>query len=135
MRAEAAVDEALPTHQSCRFGAARLPVWDTAHEMEAHVSVVGYFEGDPIGGEHQAWLKETMIGSIRQALGTWTGSVLDLPGKADEWARYVTQVVAPQLAHRAKLRGRVVIEGVEIDPQEVAELKRRRGAKLVGRPW
>lgn len=134
-RAEVAADEALPSHRTCRFGAARLPVWDTEFEMTAHVSVVGCFEGEHVPSEHESWLKETIGHAIREALTTWTGSVLDLPGKADEWARYVTAVVAPQLAHRAKVRGRVVIEAVEIDAGEAAELKRRRGAKLVGRPW
>lgn len=134
-RAEVAADEALPSHRSCRFGAARLPVFDTEFEMTAHVSVVGYFEGEHVPGEHEQWLKETVGQTLREALTTWTGSVLDLPGRKDEWARYVTAVVAPQLAHRARVRGRVILEAVEIDGREAAELKRRRGAKLVGRPW
>ncbi|MEZ4340591.1 MAG: hypothetical protein R3B82_28555 [Sandaracinaceae bacterium] len=134
-RAEVAADEALPSHRSCRFGAARLPVWDTEFEMQAHVSVVGCFEGEHVPGEHEAWLKETIGTTLREALGTWTGTILDLPNKKDEWARYVTAVVAPQLTHRAGVRGRVIMEAVEIDAGEAAELKRRRGAKLVGRPW
>jgi len=132
-RAEVAADESLPSEVSARFGAARLPVWDTVYEYEAHVSVVGQFEGEAVRGADERWLKEQIVQTLRQALTTWTGSVLELPQKKDEWGRYVTQVVAPQLAHKANKRGRVVIEGVEIDPQEAAELKRRRGAALAGR--
>ncbi|MBX3273938.1 MAG: hypothetical protein KF729_26980 [Sandaracinaceae bacterium] len=134
-RAEVAADAALPSHRSARFGAARIPVWDTEFEMTAHVSVVGCFEGEAVPSQHEGWLKEAIGLALREALTTWTGSVLDLPGQADAWARYVTAVVGPQLAHRAGLRGRVLIEAVEIDAGEAAELKRRRGAKLVGRAW
>lgn len=132
-RAEVAAADALPSEVTCRFGAARIPFWDTQFEMMAHVSVVGHFEGDHVPANREAWLKNEITETLRQAAMTWTGTVLDLQAKKDDWARYVTQVVAPQLLHREKLRGRVVIDGVEISMQDHEELKRRRAAKLYGR--
>ena len=66
--------------------------------MTAHVSVVGHFEGDRVPSDRQQWLSDTIKHTIRQAAASWTGTVLDLPGKKDEWARYVTAVVAPTVA-------------------------------------
>jgi hypothetical protein len=129
-RAETEAAEALPAHVSCHFGATRIPFWDTRFEMAAHVSVVGHFEGDKVPSPQEPWLKDAILQTLRQAATTWTGTVLDLPGKRDEWARYVTQVVAPHLRHHTGLRGHVVIDGVEIDAGEEAELKRRRAAEL-----
>ena len=132
-RAEVAAADALPGEVSCRFGLARIPFWDTQFEMMAHVSVVGHFEGDHVPAAREAWFKNAITETLRQAAMTWTGTVLDLPAKKDDWARYVTHVVAPQLAHRENLRGRVVLDGVEISLQDHEELKRRRAAKLYGR--
>lgn len=133
VRAQAAADEALPDHVSCRFGKARIPFWDTRYEMQAHVSVVGHFEGDHVPGHLEPWLENAIVETVVRAAESWTGTVLDLPDQRDQWARYVTQVVAPHLKHHTGLRGRVVIDAVEIDAQEQAELKRRRAAELVGR--
>lgn len=132
-RAEVATNDELPGEVTCRFGVGRIPFWDTDFEMRAHVSVVGHFEGDHVPGDKEEWLKEAIRQALRQAAATWTGTVLDLPGRKDEWARYVTRVVAPNLTRSTGLRGRVVLDGVEIDGQEAAELKRRRGARLAGR--
>jgi len=130
LRAEVAAAENLPDHQTCRFGASRIPFWDTTFEMMVHVSVVGHFVGERVPNEHEQWAKDTIKQTLIRAASSWTGTVLDLPGKKDEWSRYVTQVVAPDIAHRAGVRGRVLVEGVQIDSGEEAELRRRRGAQL-----
>jgi len=95
------------------------------------MSVVGYFEGDPIPGHQEQWFEDIIVATLRHAATTWTGTVLDVPQRKDEWARYVTSVTVPQLTHHTGLRGRVVIEAIEISPQEHAELKRKRAADLL----
>ncbi|HHH30990.1 MAG TPA: hypothetical protein ENK57_21960 [Polyangiaceae bacterium] len=132
-RAEVASAADLPTDVSCRFGAARVPFWDTVYEMMVHVSVVGYFVGERVSSSHEQWVKDAIKQSIVRTASSWTGTVLDLPGKKDEWGRYVSESLAADLSARAKVRGRVVIEGVQLDAQEEGELRRRRGARLMGR--
>ena len=132
MRAQVQAEEALPDYRSCRFGVTRIPVRDTDFGMNAHVSAVGFFQGDRVTGELELWLKDSIVKTLRHAATTWTGCVLDLPAKREEWARYVTTVVVPKLTAKTQLRGRVVIEAVEIVEEDERELKRRRAARLVG---
>lgn len=130
-RAQAAEDASLPKHRSCRWGATRIPFFDSVYQMQAHVSAVGYFEGDPVPPHLEQWMEDVIVTAIRHAATTWKGTVLDLAAHKDGWARYVTQSVMPQVNQHVPLRGRIVVEAVEISPQEHVELKRRRAAQLV----
>ncbi len=130
LRAEVAAIDDLPEDISCRFGASRIPFWDTVFETMVHTSVVGHFVGERVPSEHTQWVEDAIKQTIVRAASSWTGTVLDLPGKKDEWSRYVTQVIAPDIARRAGVRGRVHIEGVQLDQAEEAALRRRRGARL-----
>ena len=106
---------------------------DTDFGMTAHVSVVGYFQGDDVPGHQEQWLKDAIVQTVRGAAATYRGTVLDLPGQKDDWGRYVTSVVAPELQKYTGVRGRVILEAVEIDRGDEGELRRRRAARFGGR--
>jgi hypothetical protein len=131
-RAQVAADAELPKNRSARFGATRIPFWDTQFNLQVHVSAVGHFEGDEIPPHLEQWLSDAITQTLRGSATSWQGTVLDLVDRKDEWARYATQVVAPQVAQYTRLRGRVVIDAIEIAPQELQELKRRRAAAMMG---
>ena len=132
-RAEHATADALPKEETCHFGGHQIPFRDTRYGKTIKVSAVGHFEGDSVPAHLDQWVKELILHAMREAAATWNGTVLDLPDKKDEWARWITSVVAPQIFARTKLRGRAVLTGVQIDREDEVELKRLRAAEQFGR--
>jgi hypothetical protein len=132
-RAEHAYADALPKGETCHFGGHQIPFRDTRYGRMVRVSAVGHFEGDPVPAHLDQWVKDLILAAMREAAATWNGTVLDLPDKKDEWARWITSVVAPQIHARTQLRGRAVLTGVQIDREDEAELKRLRAAEQFGR--